>query len=82
MVAPRFEPLDVGRGDPQRGVFGVLHDGTGEVRTRVEQVVLDLHQDLAQLFVGLPDGHCDAECGVGLVAVGVGHQARITLLHT
>ena len=60
-------------------MLGILHDRSGQVRTRVEQVILNLPQHLENLLTGVPKCDGNADGRVGFVAIGVCRQSRIVL---
>ncbi len=78
VVAPGLEAVDVLLLDPQRRELGVLHDGRAEVGADVEQVVLHVYQDGADVLLQVVRQR-DPELRVRLVHVGVGVQPRVVL---
>ena len=78
VVAPALEPVDVGLLDAQWRVLGVRNDRRAEVGADVEQVVLHVYQDGADVLLEVV-GESDPELRVGLVDVGVGVKSSVVL---
>lgn len=60
-------------------MFGILDHGSGQIRTRVEQVVLDLAQHGAHAFIRIPHSNRNPDSRVGFVTVGVGDEPAVVL---
>jgi hypothetical protein len=73
-----LEPLDLRFDDAQRRVFGILGFGRAEVRTQVEQIVLDRSQHRVDRARRMQARQADA--GIGLVDRAVGGHAVVELV--